>query len=349
MDYNATQRRKIAHLEICLNKDVELGDAGFDDVTFLHNALPEVNLEETDTSTKFFGKKLSVPLMISAVTGGIPNAGLINKELAKIAEEKCIGFGLGSQRAMIEKPEMKSTYCVRDVAPKTLIFGNIGIVQTKKYAPSQVQKMADETQIDALCVHLNPAQEAFQVNGDLDFTECFGSLKTLCRNLSMPVVGKEVGNGISRETAETLKKAGVRAIDVGGYGGTSWMKVEALRSGMDWKPFKRHGIPTAASVLETKTSGLPIIATGGIRDGLHIAKAIALGASICGIALPAIRVLNALGPDGLRAYIDQLQRELRTVMFLNGCKNIDELKKANYVLHGRLLEWAKQRELLKTL
>lgn len=346
MVYNETQRRKLAHLETCLNEDVELGDTGFDDVTFIHNALPETHLEKIDTTTSFFGKRLRVPLMIAAVTGGVPNAGLINKKLAEIAEEKGIGFGLGSQRAMIERPEMKETYYVRDVAPKTLVFGNMGIVQTKKYTPKQVQKMADDTEIDALCVHVNPAQEIFQVEGDLDFTDCLSSLKTLCKELDVPVVAKEVGNGISLEASILLKNAGVKAIDVGGYGGTSWVKVEALRSGKDWKPFALHGIPTAVSILESRTVGLPIISTGGIRDGLHIAKSIALGASICGVALPVLRVLNRLGPDGVRMYIDELQKELRMVMFLNGCKNIDELKKANYVLSGRVRDWADQRGLL---
>jgi isopentenyl-diphosphate delta-isomerase len=295
---------------------------------------------------KFMGKRLKLPLMITAVTGGVPNAKEINKVLAAVAEEKGIGFGLGSQRSMIEDPDMRETYYVRDVAPKTLVLGNLGVIQTKIYEPKQIEKAVADIKADGLCVHINPAQEMFQSKGDVDFRDCFSNLKKLCKSMKYPVVGKEVGNGISYETSVMLKKAGVKAIDIGGSGGTNWMLVEALRHGKRCNGFTDHGIPTAISVLETKRVGLPIIATGGVRDGLHIAKSIALGADITGMALPIIRVLDKLGPEGLSMYIDELQKELKMMMFLNGCDTIAELKNANYVLHGKVLDWARQRHLL---
>ena len=188
---------------------------------------------------------------------------------------------------------------------------------------------------DAVCVHINPAQELFQHEGDRDFTGCLSALENFCRAIDLPVIAKEVGNGISRECARKLKEAGVSAIDVGGLGGTSWVLIDSIRSGIDSAVFRNWGIPTAVSVMECQV-GLPVIATGGIRTGLHMAKAIALGADLCGIALPFLRVLSKEGTAGVERYIDTLKADFIRAMFLTGCRTVDDLKKARYVLSAVL-------------
>jgi isopentenyl-diphosphate delta-isomerase len=339
-----TEQRKKDHLKTCLEENVETPTNGFEDVILINKSLPEIDFDEIDTSTEFFGKKLNMPLMIDAITGGTEEARSINRDLASIAEKKKIIFELGSQRAMIENPQLKNTYYVRDVAPKTLIFGNLGIFQLKKFSLDQIKSTLREIGVDALAVHINPAQEVFQKEGDTDFSDLFLQLSNLCENLGYAVIGKEVGAGISLEVAQKLKEAGVKAIDVGGFGGTNWIVVDALRSGKDFNAFVGWGIPTSVSILESKV-GLPIIATGGIRDGVEVAKAIALGADVCGMALPFLRILKKEGKIGIEKFIDKIQKELKTAMFLTGSKNIKELKRAKYVLTGKVRDWTEQRNL----
>lgn len=340
-----TQQRKKDHIKICVEESVETNKTGFEDVTLINSSLPELDFMEIDTKTKFLGKKLNLPLVIAALTGGTDEAKKINKDLAEIAEKKGIGFSLGSQRAMIEDSHLKSTYYVRDVAPNVLLFGNIGISQVKKIEIKKIKDALDSVKANALCVHINPAQEVFQREGDIDFKNSLTSLTKLCRELSYPVIGKEVGFGISREVALKLKETGIKAIDIGGFGGTNWIIVDGLRSGMDYLNFIDWGIPTPVSILESKV-GLPVIATGGIRTGFDIAKSIALGADVCGIALPFLKILKQKGKEGVEKYIDNLERELKFAMFLTGSRNIEELKKAKYVLTGKIKDWAEQRKLI---
>jgi len=339
------EQRKKDHLKICLENDVETNKTDFKDIILINNSLPELNLKEIDTSTKFFGKKLNIPLTMAAITGGTEEAKQINKELAEIAEKKGIGFSLGSQRAMIENPKLKETYYIRDIAPKVLLLGNIGINQLGKFNKKQIENALEYVGADALCVHINPAQEIFQKAGDSDFRGSIESLKKLCKELKYPVIAKEVGFGISREVSLKLKEAGVKAIDVGGFGGSNWIIVDGLISERDFSNFVDWGIPTPISIMESKV-GLPIIATGGVRSGLDIAKSIALGADICGIALPFLRILKKEGKEGVEKYIDKLQEELRIAMILTGSKNIEELKKAKYVLIGNTKDWVEQRKLV---
>ena len=339
------EERKRDHIRICLEEEVESNKNYFEDILLIHKSLPEIDLEKISTKTKFLGKALNLPLIISGMTGGTRESREINKSLAEIAEKKGIGFAVGSQRAMIEDKSKKETYYVRDVAPNALLLGNIGIVQVKELKVEQIRNALDEIEADALCVHLNPAQEIFQAEGETDFSDCLPALKNLCDELDYPVIAKEVGNGISRETAELLKKSGVKAIDVGGFGGTNWIVVDALRSGKDFKSFKDWGIPTPISILEAKV-GLPLIATGGIRSGIDIAKSIVLGADLCGIALPFLRKLKKEGKKGVEEYVNELERDLKRAMFLTGSKNLSELKKAEYVLTGRVKDWAEQRKLI---
>lgn len=340
-----TQQRKRDHLDICMKKDVEVGNTGFDEVTLIHSSLPEMDFEEINTEIEFFGKKLRIPLMIAAVTGGVAEAKKINRDLAAVAERKGIGFGLGSQRTMIEKPEVKDTYHVRDVAPNILLLGNIGIAQLKKYGAEEIDAAMDTVGVDAVCVHTNPAQEIFQSEGDTDFRGCLEALGKLCKQSRYPIIAKEVGNGVSKEIAFKFREMGVKAIDVGGHGGTNWIVVDGIRAGRDVSLFKHWGIPTAASILEARASRVPIIATGGVRNGLDIAKSIALGASCCGIALPFLRTLGKGGREGVEKYIDVLENELRMTMFLTGCKSIKELRNTEYVIVGSLRQWMHQRGL----
>ncbi len=342
---NLTEIRKIEHLDICLKEAVETGDPLFEDVRLVHQSLPETDLGVVDTSCEFLGKKLDFPLMIAAITGGCEEARQINEALARVAENKGLAFGVGSQRAMIEKPELTQTFSVRSVAPSVLLLGNIGITALKQVSPDRVAQAVEAIEADGLCVHINPAQEIFQNEGDDDFSGCVAALEKLCSAVRFPVVGKEVGNGISREAAERLKGAGVRAIDVGGLGGTSWILIDSLRSGKDSSRFREWGIPTAAAILEAKGVSLPVIATGGLRNGLHMAKAISLGADICGIALPFLRILSKDGIPGVEKYVEALERDFRHALFLTGCKNVGELQNTNVILGARLKAWVDQRNL----
>jgi isopentenyl-diphosphate delta-isomerase len=341
-----TEQRKKDHLKICLEEDVETKDTSFDEINLIHNSLPDIDFKEVDTSTVFFGKEFSMPLFIDAITGGTPEAKKINRDLAEVAEKKKIAFALGSQRAMIENPKLKDTYYVRDVAPHALVIGNIGITQLKKFKVEQIEKALKSIKADALAVHINPSQEIFQKEGDLDFRNVASDLNHLCSELTYPVIGKEVGGGISREVAIMLKQVGVKAINVVGYGGTNWIVVEGLRCDKDFEAFKNWGIPTPISILEAKV-GLPIIASGGIRNGLDIAKSIALGADLCGMALPFLRILKKEGKKGVESFIDKLQMELKTAMFLTGSEKIGNLKEAKYVLTGKVKDWVEQRNLIE--
>ncbi|MFH1473993.1 MAG: type 2 isopentenyl-diphosphate Delta-isomerase [Candidatus Aenigmatarchaeota archaeon] len=339
-----TERRKKDHLKICIEENVESNKACFEDVNLVHNSLPELDLAKIDTTTEFLGTKLRLPLTIASMTGGTEEATKINKDLAEIAEKKGIGFSLGSQRAMIEDPKLKDTYYVRDVAPNVLLFGNVGIYQLKKFSIDKIEEALKYVGANALCVHINPSQEIFQKNGDSNFSECLCFLKDLCKDLKYPVIGKEVGFGISRDVALKLKEAGVKAIDVGGFGGTNWIVIDGLISGKEFQNFKNWGIPTPVSIIEAKV-GLPLIATGGIRSGVDIAKSIALGAEMCGIALPFLRILKTKGKQGVEEYIDKLEKELKTTMLLTGSKNIEELKNTKYILDGKVKDWVDQRKL----
>ena len=342
---NLTELRKIEHIKVCLDEDVETGDPLFEEISLIHQALPELNLEEIDPSREFLGKRLDFPLLIAAMTGGCQEAKEINEALAGVAERKGIAFGVGSQRAMIENPDLTDTFGVRSVAPNTLLLGNIGITAVKQYPSPRIHNAVKSIQANALCVHINPAQELFQNEGDLDFATCADALKSLCQDADYPVIAKEVGNGMSRETARLLESCGVSAIDLGGVGGTSWVLVDSIRSGKDSSRFRTWGIPTAASILEARGVGLPLIATGGVRNGLQMAKAVLLGADLCGIALPFLRILNKEGIEGVERYVDTLRREFCFALYLTGSRDTEAFQKKGFVLGARLREWALQRGL----
>ncbi|MDO8624461.1 MAG: type 2 isopentenyl-diphosphate Delta-isomerase, partial [Candidatus Diapherotrites archaeon] len=268
----------------------------------------------------------------------------INKNVAKAVEELHLGLGVGSQRAMIEKPDLAPTYMVRDVAPSCFLAGNIGVYQLKNYETGQLEEMLSLIGADALAVHLNAAQEAVQKEGDTDFSDCVAAIDRVARKLSVPVYVKEVGHGISLEVAKKLSKTAIAAIDVQGVGGTSWTAIEGLRGNPEvGKTFWNFGIPTAVSiVLVKKAFKGPVIASGGIRNGLDVAKSLVLGADLASMAIPALQAQNTGGSDGVKKRLGTVLEEVRIACYLLGCKNLAELKKQKPILTGKTRDWLEQ-------
>ena len=339
------RKRKADHLALCATDEVAFRERTtlLECVELVHDSLPELSMDELDISVTMFGKKLRAPILIAAMTGGTDAAGAVNHTLAKIADRRGYAFGLGSQRAMQREPGTAWTYEVRKVAPNTVIFGNVGIIQARDQRTESVQKLVHDIGADALCVHMNPAQEVVQPEGDRDFRGGLEAFARLKRELNVPIIAKETGNGISPRTAHRLREVGVSTVDVSGAGGTSWVGVETLRAeggakelGMqlwDW------GVPTAASVVFARQAGHDVIATGGIRSGLDIARAIALGAKIGGIARPVLQAFNQGGEAGAEQFLERVENELKTVMLLTGSRTLSHLARAPRVLRGALREW----------
>jgi len=320
--------RKQDHLNICTQEQVEAGATGLEEVRLAHKALPEIDFDEIDTGIKFLGKKLSYPLIIEAMTGGISEAARINRDVASIAEEYGIGFEVGSQRAAIDDPSLSETFKVRDVAPNAFLIGNVGAVQLNYgYSEKECKKALDMISADALALHLNPLQEVIQAEGNTNFSGLIAKINAIAARLDKPVIAKETGCGISAEIAAHLK---VSAIDVAGSGGTSWSLVESYRAkGMKkgiGKTFADWGIPTADAIIENSKLKVPLIASGGIRTGLDAAKAIALGAECTGVALPILRAWKENGREGVKEFLDRFLFELKVAMFLTGSRSVKELR-----------------------
>lgn len=324
-----TESRKKDHIDLVLKEPVQyLRSAGFERLQFVHNALPEIDLGKVDLSVVFLGKKMSVPLMISAMTGGYAEAERINQALAEAAQSARIGIGLGSQRAMLENPGLAKTFRIREYAPEVPLLANIGAVQLKQYPVHEIERLVSSVDADGIAIHLNSLQEVIQPEGDHDFSGVLSSIEKLCEKISVPVVAKETGAGINSEVAARLKAAGVSWIDVAGSGGTSWSKVEYLRKG-SIPGFEEWGIPTVESIRMCKGL-LPIIASGGIRSGVDAAKAIALGADITGAAFP---FLKAYKKKRLGEELNVWKQQLILSAFLTGSKNLEQLKKASMMIY----------------
>jgi isopentenyl-diphosphate delta-isomerase len=337
--------RKRSHLDLCEAEEVEFAGKTtlLEEVDLVHDALPELAVDEVDVSTTLLDKRLRAPLLITGMTGGTDEASAINQDLARVAEEHGIAFGLGSQRAMQRKPALAYTFEVRAHAPSTLVLANLGVVQAGALETAAVEQLVRRVGADALCVHLNPAQELIQPGGDRDFRGGLETIARLVRELPVPVVVKETGCGMSRRVGERLAAAGVRTVDVSGAGGTSWIKVEALRAGAPERElgtqFADWGIPTAAALAGLRGLGLALIASGGVRTGLDVAKTIALGANVAGVALPVFRAYREGGRRAAGEFIDQLTAGLRTAMVLTGSRDLAALGRTPVVLGSRLREW----------
>jgi isopentenyl-diphosphate delta-isomerase len=338
-------QRKKDHLALCAGDNV--GFRGktslLEEVELVHCALPEMHADAVDSSVTLFGKTLQAPVIIAAMTGGTEEAAQLNRDLAQIAEELGLGFGLGSQRAMFERPDTTYTFDVRTHAPQALVLGNLGLVQARKMSTAEIAELCQRIGVDALCIHLNPAMEIAQPGGDRDFRGGFEVLQRLVEHLGVPVVAKETGCGLSRAVGTLLRSAGVKHVDVSGAGGTSWVAVEAHRARDDQKALAEElwdwGIPTAASLVQLRGLGLTTIATGGIRSGTDVARAIALGASAGGLAAPVLKAYRASGIDGARAFLRQVVQSIRAIMLLTGSPTLAHLQRAPALLGPNLSRW----------
>jgi isopentenyl-diphosphate delta-isomerase len=331
------EQRKADHIRINLDEDVnfERLSVGFERYRFVHQALPELDLGEVDPSTVFLGKALKAPLLISCMTGGTQQARLINRNLAAAAQQFGIAMGLGSQRAGLLHPEKADTFKVRDVAPDILLFANLGAVQFNYgYGLDECRRAVDMIEADALVLHLNPLQEAVQPEGDVDFSDLARKIEAVCKQIEVPVIGKEVGWGISEQTARRLIDAGISAIDVAGSGGTSWSQVEMYRAPTDLHrrvaaTFRDWGIPTSESIQMVRrvSADIPIIASGGLRSGIDLAKSIALGADLGGMAGPFLKSAS-VSVEAVSETIEETTRVLRIAMFAAGARDLAALRSA---------------------
>jgi isopentenyl-diphosphate Delta-isomerase len=327
-------QRKADHIKINLEQDVRSAlTSGLENYHFIHEALPEVDLNRLDTTVNLFGKRLHSAILISSMTGGTSEAETINLRLAEAAQECGIAMGVGSQRAAIEHPEQAKTFQVRRVAKDILLFANLGAVQLNYgYGIDQCKQAVDMIQADALYLHLNPLQEAVQDAGDTNFEGLAKKIEEVCKKLEVPVIAKEVGWGISERTAKLLSDCGVQAIDVAGAGGTSWSQVEMHRAPDEFTrnlaaTFVGWGIPTAESILNVKKAvpDMTIFASGGIKDGLDIAKCIALGATLGGMAgnfLKAAAISTEKAVDMMKL----TKRQIEVTMFACGVDKLEGLK-----------------------
>ncbi|MCL5105917.1 MAG: type 2 isopentenyl-diphosphate Delta-isomerase [Candidatus Marsarchaeota archaeon] len=341
-----TSSRKLEHINISLNKDVQFKATNqFENVLLFPKKSKRTAQPEADISTLFLGKKTGAPIFISAMTGGHEKTFQINKNLAEAADEFNIPMGLGSQRAMIEHSNLAYTYDVKKYYD-IILLGNIGIAQLANYRPSQIERMLDDVRADALCVHTNPAQEIAQPEGNLGFKNAFANLKSLAEVIDYKVIVKEVGNGISKEVAEKIGRTKVYGIDTGGAGGTNWIAIELFRnSSHDMDFIKEWGIPTAQSLIEIKSVFKRFVtATGGIRTGSDVVKAIALGADSCGIAMPMLKA-NKNGSKGIKQHLAKLIEEIKYEMALLNCASIDDLKSLKFAINDPLSNILKQRNI----
>ena len=325
--------RKSDHIRINLEEDVRSGlTTGLERYHFIHQALPELNLNEIDLSQSIFRQTVRAPILISSMTGGTEEAAVINRNLASAAQQTGIAMGLGSQRAAIDHPELALTFQVRRFAPDVLLFANLGAIQLNyRYGVDECQQAVDMIEADALILHLNALQEAVQPEGDTLFAGLLSKIETVCRALPVPVIAKEVGWGFSEQTARQLADAGVAAIDVAGAGGTSWSQVEMHRANNESQArlaaaFVDWGIPTSEAILNVHRAapGLTIIASGGLRSGVDIAKCIALGASMGGMAGPFLKAAARSLEDTVQT-IEELKREIQVCMFAAGAGDLEAL------------------------
>jgi isopentenyl-diphosphate delta-isomerase len=350
-----TEGRKADHIQICLKENVQARKttSGFEDVFLVHRALPEIDREEINLSSTVFNHKFSAPIIVEAITGGVEKSLEINASIAEAVEELGLGMGVGSQRAAIENPKLEKTFAsARRKAPDTFLIGNIGGPQLARgYGAKEAKKAVEMINADALAIHLNPLQEAVQPEGETNFKYVLEKICEIVQALNVPVIVKETGAGIAAEDAKMLETAGIGGIDIAGVGGTSWAAVEYYRAKERRDEFHQRlgetfwdwGIPTAISLVEVvQSTHLPIIASGGIRNGEDIAKAIVLGANLAGTASPILQAAVD-GPKEVKKVLTFIIEEIRNTMFLVGAKSINELRNVPAVLIGKTAEWLTMR------
>lgn len=337
---NLTETRKAEHIRINLEENVQFPrlTTGLEHYSFLHQAVPEVDLAAIDTSTTILGKSIAAPLLISSMTGGTEEAQQINQNLARAAQETGLAMGVGSQRAAIEDPALASTFRVRDVAPDIPLFANLGAIQLNYgYGLTECQCAVDMIEADALILHLNVLQEAVQPEGDGNFAALLSKIEVICRDLGVPVIAKEVGWGLSEQAARQLHEAGAAILDVAGAGGTSWSEVEYHRAPSAFhaqvaRAFADWGIPTAQSLVYAHRAApeSTLIASGGLRDGIEAAKCVALGATLAGYAGPFLKAAVESAEAAIE-YANMLKRQLEITMMCVGAHNIAQLSATSLI------------------
>jgi len=359
-----TANRKQDHIEICCNKlhDIEMSvTAGFEDILFVPNALPDINFDDVNMATKFLKHNFDYPIFISSITGGTKLAKKVNSRLAKLAEKFKIGMGVGSQRAAIEDERNTDSFTiVREHAPNAFVAANLGAVQfNNDFTIQHAKEAVKMIEADALILHLNPLQEVIQPEGNTNFSNLTTKVKEIGKKLKQPLIIKEVGSGISREIARDLVDSHISAIDVAGAGGTSWSQIEAIRAKQQGltkqqkvgELFKNWGLPTAVSTIEISKfrDRFEIISSGGIRNGLQAAKALAISARLVGIALPLACIAASGTENQLNEWMEQFILELKTAMFLVGAGDIESLQLAPMTVTGKTAEWLIARGLEEEL
>ena len=350
-----TEKRKSDHLRICLEEEVNARNVttGFEEIFLVHRALPEINRDDVNLSTRLFGHEFSAPIIVEGITGGTLKALKINASIAEAVERLGLGMGVGSQRAALEDSTLEKTFTIaREKAPNAFLIANIGGPQLAKgYSLQDLRRAVEMIDADALAIHLNPLQEAVQPEGETTYRGILESIRRVARDLEVPVIVKETGAGISAEDAKMLEAAGVAGIDVSGAGGTSWAAVEYHRAKRRGNESSRRlgevlwdwGIPTAVSLVETVQSvSVPVIASGGIRSGNDAAKAIALGASLVGLASPVLAPALK-GAGEVEGLLNDMIDQLRNVMFLVGADSVEALRSVPLVLTGKTAEWLRAR------
>ncbi|MEA2089388.1 MAG: type 2 isopentenyl-diphosphate Delta-isomerase [Thermoproteota archaeon] len=350
-----TRERKADHIKICLEENVQARQVttGFEDVHLIHRALPEIKRNKISLSTTIFNHKFSAPLMVDAITGGTAEATKINVAIAEAVEELGLGMGIGSQRAAIENPKLENTFAVaRKKAPTAFLAANLGGAQLNRgYGVKEAKKAVEMIDADALVIHLNPLQEAVQPEGETNYEGVLKKIGEIAHALAVPVIVKETGAGVAAEEAEKLESVGVGGIDVAGAGGTSWAAVEYYRARMKKNKFSQRlgetfwdwGIPTTISVAEVaQSTSVTLIASGGIRTGSDVAKALAVGAHITSLSSPILQPATESSEE-VKNTLSLIIEELRNVMFLVAAKSVEKLRKIPVVITGKTAEWLQMR------
>jgi len=350
-----TEKRKADHIRICLSENSQARETatGFKDVSLVHRALPEIDKQKISLSTTVFGHKFAAPIIVGAITGGTAEATRINAAIAEAVETLHLGMGVGSQRVAIENAKLEKTFAVaRKKAPTAFLVANVGGIQlVNGYGLKEVKKAIEIIDADAVAIHLNPLQEAVQPEGQTSFKGVLEKIGEIASAVDKPVIVKETGSGISAEDAKKLEAAGVKGIDVSGAGGTSFAAVEYYRAKGKENSVQRFlgdafwdwGTPTVASLIETtQTVKIPVIASGGVRSGADMAKALALGASLASLSQPVLQAA-VKGAKDTESALAFLMEELRNAMFLVGAGKMEQLAKVPVVVTGKTAEWLKTR------
>ncbi|MBD3418939.1 MAG: type 2 isopentenyl-diphosphate Delta-isomerase [Chitinivibrionales bacterium] len=341
-------KRKSRQKDICLEppEPIETAKNRFNDISLLHHPLPEVDWDKLDTTTTFLGAKIALPIFISCMTGGSDNGFRINRDLARHAQQYGIPVGLGSIRVLFRHEEVFDQFYVKPLAPDVPVWANLGAVQLRELDHNVINEMVKRLEVQAMVIHCNAGQEMFQPGGDLNFVGLYDAIGRLCESSPIPVIVKETGFGMRVADVTRLRQCGAAAVDIAGSGGTNWIQVEAQchehRIALRGRDFDLWGNPTPAILAALPRDHLPVLASGGVRTGVDIAKSLALGAELAGMALPFLRAQHERGMDGLAIFTESLIHSFKSAMLLCGCQTIEQLQAAKLILSDSFLSLVRQ-------